>query len=190
VGRIQDVKDHGSLLDAFVLLRRLLPVHAAALRLAIVGAGPLLAALRARAEAAGVADYVWLPGARTDVADILRSIDIFAMSSIAEGTPGSVLEAMATGLPVVGTNVGGIPEVIEAGVTGMLVPASDPAALAAALARYVSDPDLTAHHGASGRERVLKHYNMQAMVAGYMALYDTMCERKTKIREVTTSCAE
>ena len=143
-----------------------MPEQAARLRLAIVGDGPLLATLRAKVDAAGIADQVWLPGARTDIADILRGLDIFAMSSIAEGTPGSALEAMASGLPVVGTRVGGIPEVIDEGVTGQLVPAVRPGrhgrragALRARRRRW------RASHGAAGRERILRHYNMNAMVA-------------------------
>jgi sugar transferase (PEP-CTERM/EpsH1 system associated) len=190
VGRIQDVKDHATLVDAFILLRERVPELRERLRLAIVGDGPLLAKLRAKADAAGIADQVWLPGARTDIADILRGLDIFAMSSIAEGTPGSALEAMASGLPVVGTRVGGIPEVIDRDVTGQVVPASDPAAMAAALERYVRDAALAASHGAAGRERVLRHYNMNAMVAGYQSLYDTLCERKNRIGKNIKSCVE
>ena len=190
VGRIQDVKDHASLIDAFVMLRAALPERRETLRLAIIGEGPLLPALRAKVAAAGIGEVVWLPGARTDVAGLLRELSIFAMSSIAEGTPGSALEAMASGLPVVGTRVGGIPEVIEDGVTGCVVPPSDAAAMATALASYVRDPALAARHGAAGRERVLNRYNMPAMVAAYMALYDTLCERKTKSMEPLKSCAE
>ncbi|MDL2353699.1 MAG: TIGR03088 family PEP-CTERM/XrtA system glycosyltransferase [Pseudomonadota bacterium] len=190
VGRIQDVKDHAGLVDAFVLLRAQLPEHAARLRLAIVGDGPLLAALRAKVAAAGLAELVWLPGKRADIADILRACDLFAMSSLAEGTPGAALEAMASGLPVVGTRVGGIPEVIDDGVTGTLVAPSDPAAMAAALARYVSAPELARRHGGAGRERVLRLYNMPAMVAAYQALYDTLCARKTTFRKPVKTCVE
>ncbi len=190
VGRIQDVKDHAGLLDAFVHLCERFPEKSANLRLVIIGEGSLLPALRAKAAAAGIADRVWLPGARTDVAEILRGLDIFAMSSLAEGTPGSALEAMASGLPVVGTRVGGIPEVIDEGVTGLLVPHSDPAAMADALGRYVCSPELARQHGAAGRERVLRKYNMPAMVAAYKSLYDTLCERKTKFRKPVKSCVE
>lgn len=190
VGRIQDVKDHATLVDAFILLLERMPEQRARLRLAIVGDGALLAGLRAKVDAAGIAAQVWLPGARTDIADILRGLDIFAMSSIAEGTPGSALEAMASGLPVAGTRVGGIPEVIADGLTGLLVPPSDPAAMAAALERYARSPALVAEHGAAGRERVQRHYNMNAMVAGYQSLYDTLCERKTSFRKNIKSCVE
>jgi sugar transferase (PEP-CTERM/EpsH1 system associated) len=190
VGRIQDVKDHATLVDAFVLLRERMPDRGATLRLAIVGDGPLLPALRAKVAAAGVADAVWLPGARTDIAGILRTMNVFAMSSIAEGTPGSALEAMASSLPVVGTRVGGIPEVIDDGVTGMLVPPRDAQAMATALERYVLDPELARRHGAAGRERVLRKYNMAAMVAGYQSLYDSLCEQKINIGKPSKSCVE
>jgi sugar transferase (PEP-CTERM/EpsH1 system associated) len=191
VGRIQAVKDHATLVEAFALLRQRLPRHTELLRLAIVGDGPLLQRLRDQVATLGLTDSVWLPGARTDVADILRGLDIFAMSSIAEGTPGSALEAMATALPVVGTRVGGIPEVIANGSTGFLVPPSDPAALAAALEQYVLSPELAAQHGAAGRERVLRKYSMAAMVAAYQDMYDSLCERKIKTKKgAVPSCVE
>lgn len=190
VGRIQDVKDHAGLVDAFVLLRARLPGMADKLRLAIVGDGPLLAPLRDKVRALGLADLVWLPGARSDIPDILRGFDVYAISSIAEGTPGSVLEAMASGLPVAGTRVGGVPEVIDDGVTGQLVAPRDPAAMADALARYLHAPELAAAHGAAGRARVLSHYSMTAMVANYQALYDRLLERKTFLRKSIKSCVE
>jgi sugar transferase (PEP-CTERM/EpsH1 system associated) len=191
VGRVQAVKDHATLVDAFALLREQVPAgRRDRVRLAIVGDGPLLDALRAKAAEAGLQHAIWLPGARTDVAAILRALSVFAMPSIAEGTPGSALEAMASGLPVAGTRVGGIPEVVEDGVTGTLVPPSDAAAMAAALARYVADLALAAQHGAAGRERVLRRYGMAAMVAAYQDMYDVLCERKIGTRGAVTSCAE
>lgn len=190
VGRVQDVKDHASLVDAFILLRERLPAMQGQLRLAIVGDGPLLPAIRAKVAEAGMDDVVWLPGARTDVADVLRSFSIFAMSSIAEGTPGSALEAMASGLPVVGTRVGGIPEVIEDTVTGAVVSPSNPAEMASALERYVTQPDLAMRHGAAGRERVLRKYSMTGMMSAYMSLYDSLCERKNLQRKPVEPCVE
>jgi len=190
VGRAQDVKDHATLVDAFLLLRELMPQYRERLRLAIVGDGPLLQKLRDKVAAAGAADVVWLPGARNDVPEILRSFDIFAMSSIAEGTPGSALEAMASGLPVVGTRVGGIPEVIDNGITGQLVPPSNAAAMASALKHYVEAPALARRHGQAGRDKVLRKYSMPAMVAAYQDMYDSLCERKLKIRRPVPSCAE
>lgn len=190
VGRVQDVKDHAALVDAFVLLRAQLPQLAASLRLAIVGDGPLLAPLRDKVRALGLDGMAWLPGARADIPELMRGFDVYAISSIAEGTPGSVLEAMASGLPVAGTRVGGMPEVIDDGRTGHLVPPRDPEAMAAALARYLQAPELAAAHGAAGRARVLSHYSMTAMVANYQALYDRLLERKTPFRKSVKSCVE
>lgn len=190
VGRVQQVKDHAGLLRAFLLLRQRLPALVPLLRLAVLGDGPLLADLRAMAAAAGVGDVVWLPGARDDVAELLRGFSIFALASLAEGTPGAALEAMASGLPVVATRVGGMPEVVDDGVTGYLVPAADSAAMAVALARYALDPALAASHGAAARRRVLQYYGMAAMVAGYQALYDQLCGQKITARKAAKSCAE
>lgn len=189
VGRVQDVKDHATLVDAFALLRSRVP-DAGSLRLAIVGDGPLLTPLRDKVRALGLADVAWLPGARADIPAILRGFDLYAISSIAEGTPGSVLEAMASALPVAGTRVGGVPEVIDDGVTGQLLPARDPDAMAEALAHYLRVPTLGAAHGAAGRARVLSHYSMAAMVANYQALYDRLLERKTFFRKSIKSCVE
>lgn len=190
VGRVQAVKDHAGLVDAFAQLRATMPALAPRLRLAVIGDGPQLAQLRAKVEAADLQEVVWLPGARSDVAALLGGLDVFAMSSLAEGTPGSALEAMACGLPVVGTRVGGLPEVIEDGVTGCLVPPADAAAMSAGLMRYIADPELARAHGAAGRQRVLRLYNISAMVAAYQALYDSLCERKTQFRKQEKSCVE
>jgi len=180
VGRIQDVKNHSGLVDAFIRLRDLLPNERDRLRLAIVGNGPLLNMITEKVRLARLQDVVWLPGSRTDIAELMGGFDVFALPSIAEGTPVTVLEAMASGLPVVASRVGGIPEVVEDQVTGLLTPPSDPGALAEALAVYVRDPALAARHGAAGRARVERSNSIAAMVAGYARLYDTL--RATKSR--------
>lgn len=181
VGRIQDVKNQSGLIDAFILLREMLPAERDRLRLAIVGDGPLLSKITEKVAAAGLQEVVWLPGSRTDIAELMAGFDVFALPSIAEGTPVTILEAMACGLPVVASNVGGIPEVVEQQASGLLVPPSDAAALAAALARYVQDPQLAARHGAAGRLRVERSNSIAAMVAGYAGLYDTLRASKTNI---------
>lgn len=178
VGRIQDVKDHAGLVDAFIALLSLVPQQRRQLRLAIIGDGPLLPALKAKVEAAGISDLVWLPGARMDIDVLMRSFSVFVLSSIAEGTPVTILEAMASGLPTLSTSVGGVPEVVQDGVTGMLVPASDPTALAQAMARYVEQPQLAAQHGAAGLIRSHQHYSLHAMVAAYSGMYDAMLTAK------------
>jgi sugar transferase (PEP-CTERM/EpsH1 system associated) len=181
VGRIQDVKNHSGLIDAFIRLQEMLPNERHRLRLAIVGDGPLFGMIREKVRAAGLGDVVWMPGSRTDIAELMSGFDVFALPSIAEGTPVTILEAMASGLPVVASKVGGIPEVVGQQTTGLLVPPSDPAALAEALAVYVKNPQLVARHGAAGRERVERSNSIAAMVAGYAGLYDTLRASKTKL---------
>lgn len=189
VGRLQDVKDHATLVEAFALLRRQLPQ--AKLRLVLVGDGPLRGQLEALVAQRGLEDSVSFAGARSDVAPVMRSFSLFALSSIAEGTPVTLLEAMASGLPVVATAVGGIPDLVEQGVSGTLAPARDPQALAAAIAPYVMDRALAQRHGAAGRARIEQQYSMQAMLAAYVALYDELCQTKTTPRnKAITPCAE
>jgi sugar transferase (PEP-CTERM/EpsH1 system associated) len=190
VGRLQDVKDQATLIDAFVLLRNMLPEQRGRLRLVLVGDGPLRARLAQQIAEAGLQDCAWLPGARSDVAPVMRSFSLFALSSIAEGTPVTMLEAMASGLPVVSTAVGGIPDLVQDGVSGTLVPAGDPQRLAEALAAYVVDDERTRTHGAAGRARIEQQYSVSAMLAHYVDLYDGLRKTKTPYREVITPCAE
>jgi sugar transferase (PEP-CTERM/EpsH1 system associated) len=190
VGRLQDVKDQATLIDAFALLRTMLPEQRQRLRLVLVGDGPLRERLAQRIADAGLQDCAWLPGARSDVAPVMRSFSLFALSSIAEGTPVTMLEAMASGLPVVSTAVGGIPDLVQDGASGTLVPAGDPQRLAEALATYVLDAERTRLHGAAGRARIEQQYSVSAMLAHYVDLYDGLRKTKTPYREVITPCAE
>jgi len=194
VARVQDVKNHRLLAEAFARLRALHPELAQRLKLSIVGDGPLLPALRAQVAALGLQDAVWLPGARPDIGALLHSFSLFTLPSLAEGTPVSLLEAMASGLPVVASRVGGIPEVVDDGVHGLLVPAGDGDALAQALGRYAADPALRRRHGAAGRARIENGFSMRAMVEAYTALYDGLCRRKaramTSTQESKYPCAE
>jgi sugar transferase (PEP-CTERM/EpsH1 system associated) len=190
VGRIQDVKNHVGLIDAFIQLQRQLPEQKARLRLAIVGDGPLRKIVEEKIASAGIADAVWLPGARTDIAEIMQSFSVFALSSIAEGTPVTILEAMSVGLPVVATHVGGIPALVLDRATGTLVPPNDADALATAIAAYLKQPALASQHGAAARERIERQYSVAAMLAAYTALYDKLCKSKTKLNEAVKPCAE
>lgn len=190
VGRLQDVKDQASLIEAFALLCRRRPQQRADLRLVLVGDGPLRARLAEHAVRAGVADLVWMPGARHDIADLMRGFSLFALSSIAEGTPVTLLEAMACGLPAVASAVGGIPAVVQDGVNGALVPPSSPEALATAFETYLDDPARLQAHGAAARERIERHYSITAMVNAYMALYDRLRDVNFNPEEITRPCAE
>lgn len=188
VGRLQDVKDQATLIDAFAILTRLLPEER--LRLVLIGDGPLRPQLAARVQQAGLADSVWLPGPRSDVAAAMRSFSLFALSSIAEGTPVTLLEAMATGLPVVSTAVGGIPDLVPDGVAGALVQPRNPAALAEAIVPYIRNHERARLHGTAGRARVEQQYSMDAMLAAYVGLYDGLCQTKMKLEKAITPCAE
>jgi sugar transferase (PEP-CTERM/EpsH1 system associated) len=174
VARIQDVKNHAMLVDAFARLHPRFP----RLKLTIVGDGDLLPALREQVAGLGLQDAVWLPGARADIGALLHTFSVFALPSLAEGTPVSMLEAMSCGLPVVASRVGGIPEAVDDGVQGLLVPVGDVEALAAALGRYAGDAELRAAHGRLGRARVEERYSMRAMLTAYGSLYDRLRQRK------------
>ena len=183
VGRVQDVKNHRGLVEAFILLREKLPAQRERLRLVIVGDGACLGAVRQQVADAGLNEFVWLPGASADIRNIMRTFSIFALSSIAEGTPVTILEAMSTGLPIVATRVGGIPEVVQHGRTGMLAPAGDNAALADALAFYVEHPTLLVEHGVAARRTAEARFSIDATVAAYLNLYDGHSRIKNKLSE-------
>jgi sugar transferase (PEP-CTERM/EpsH1 system associated) len=178
VARVQDVKNHRLLVEALARLHALHPALAPRVKLSIVGDGPLLPAVRQQVQDLGLQDAVWLPGARADIKALLQTFTMFALPSLAEGTPVSMLEAMACGLPVVASRVGGIPEVVDDGVQGVLVPVGDVDALAQALARYATDADLRARHGRAARARVEDRFSMRAMLAAYGDLYAGLCRCK------------
>jgi len=108
-------------------------------------------------------------------------LDVFALPSLAEGISNTILEAMATGLPVIATDVGGNAELVEAGVTGRVIPSNDVAALADALARYADAPGSAHRHGLAGRARAERLYGIDAMVAQYDALYERLLARSREI---------
>ncbi|HUW54252.1 MAG TPA: TIGR03088 family PEP-CTERM/XrtA system glycosyltransferase [Rhodanobacter sp.] len=178
VARLDPVKDQTGLVSAFNFLCESLPDMRGRLRLAIVGEGPQRSAVEAQIAHLGLLEQVCLLGNRDDVPAILVEFDIFAFSSIAEGMPGVLLEAMAAGLPVVATEVGGVGDVVASGITGLLVPAGNPLTLAKALATYVSDEALRVRHGRAGRKRVETGFSLDDMVSAYVALYDELIGRQ------------
>ncbi len=179
VGRMQAVKDQVNLTKAFILLATLLPEKKHQLRLVIVGDGPLWAQCGRLLDVAGLRHLAWLPGARDDVADLMRGMDLFILPSLAEGISNTILEAMACGLPVIATQVGGNPELVEEGITGNLIPAADPGALAEAMIPYLLIPGLCANRGRAGRIRTESQFSIESMVDSYMRVYDRVLERKT-----------
>lgn len=174
VGRLEKVKDHPNLVQALIHLAETLPDARRRLRLAIIGEGSTRPTLENLLDAAGLRELAWLPGARDDVPELLRAMDVFALPSQAEGISNTILEAMACGLPVVATDVGGNAELVMDGATGRLVPANDPQALAAALRELLDDPQRMNAYGAAGRRRVEERFSMDAMTAAYLRVYDTV----------------
>jgi glycosyltransferase involved in cell wall biosynthesis len=144
------------------------------LRLVIVGDGPLRSALEAQAAALGVTDAVTFTGARSDTPDLMRSFDLFVLPSINEGISNTILEAMATGLPVIAGRVGGNPELVMDAVTGRLYDPASPAGLEQAILSYLTEPGLRELHGRAGRDRVVQNFSLDAMVQRYLALYDEL----------------
>ena len=117
---------------------------------------------------------VRLAGERDDVGELLAAADLFVLSSRSEGLPLSILEAMAAGLPVVASDVGGVPELVVDGETGLLVPPGDPHALAAAIDRLLDDPDLRRRLGAAGRLRVSEQFDLESTQRAHLDLYRTL----------------
>jgi sugar transferase (PEP-CTERM/EpsH1 system associated) len=176
VGRLQTVKDQVNLVRAFAIAVRA-GEAGRRLRLLIAGDGPQRAEVEAEIAATGIGDITWLAGERSDVPEVMRALDVFALPSRAEGISNTILEAMASGLPVVATDVGGNAELVAAGESGLLVPPEDPARMAEALLRYTSDGALRQNHGAVGRKRVEQHFSIDNMVARYTSLYDQLLQR-------------
>jgi glycosyltransferase involved in cell wall biosynthesis len=148
------------------------------LYLAIAGEGEQREALARQIERLGLQGRVRLLGHCEQAAPFLAALDVLALPSFHEGFPNAVLEAMAAGLPVVASAVGGVPEQVLDGQTGLLVPPGDDAALARALARLFSDPPWAARLGCAGRDRVARQFTLQAMASRTEALYASLLAEK------------
>jgi sugar transferase (PEP-CTERM/EpsH1 system associated) len=173
-GRLQRVKHQTLLARAFVRALEIAPPRRSRLRLIIAGDGPLLGEIVEILRGGNALDLAWLPGFRDDVPDVLRALDAFVLPSLAEGISNTILEAMASGLPVIATDVGGNAELIVDGRTGSLVAADDVDALAKCLVQYDADPALARERGNAGRIRAESLYSIDAMVARYCSLYDRL----------------
>lgn len=183
VGRLEEVKNHVLLARAFArLVRELKPARK--VRLVIVGEGSCRATVEAIIAEAGVAADVWFAGNRRDVPALMQRFDVFALPSLAEGISNTILEAMASGLPVVATAVGGNPELVEAGATGELVSSGDERGMAQALFRYAQDGERLARHGERGRRLAESRYSLDAMALAYADLYEQLLVERTNYRPV------
>ena len=147
-------------------------------RAVIVGDGPERQSIDGLIESAGLRDRVELLGERDDVRDVLSHADLFVLSSRSEAMPMSILEAMAAGLPVVASNVGGVPEVVVDDQTGLLVPPGNAAALASAIERLLGDRELRIEFGARGLERARTTFSLDRFRADHLRAYRALLEAR------------
>ncbi|MBE9547274.1 MAG: glycosyltransferase [Proteobacteria bacterium] len=162
VASLSAIKDHPTLIRAFNVLRQQEPESI----LLIVGDGP------ERSKLESLAGHgVFFLGNRDDIPEVMQALDVFVLSSVNEGISNTILEAMATGLPVVASNVGGNPELVVDGVTGSLFPSGDVEALSSALLDCFKSPGLRLQHGSQGRERAVAHFSIKAMVESYETVW-------------------
>lgn len=174
VAHLADHKGHQYLIQATKILKQQAPK----IKTIIVGEGPLSMELNRQAKELDVEDIIFFLGFRKDIPKILSSLDLFVLSSHLEGMGSSILDAMASRLPVVATKVGGIPEVVINGETGLLVPPRNPSALARAILRLYSDKTLASRLGQKGYELVHRKFSAEAMADKVVRLYEKIGLRK------------
>lgn len=167
VARFHEVKDHPTAIDAFAKVKEQLP----GATLVLIGDGPGRADAQAQAERLGLTDRIVFTGIRADVRALLPGADVFLLSSLSEGVSVTLLEAMDAGLPIVTTDVGGNPEVVEHEKTGLLAPRGDAAALAGHLLTLLNDPALANGFGRAGRYRLLERFTQAQMHGRYDDIY-------------------
>jgi glycosyltransferase involved in cell wall biosynthesis len=167
VGQLAPVKNFGLLLEAVAQARQVLPT----LRAVLIGDGPLREALTAQAVALGLGGAVTFAGTRHDVDALLPALDVYACTSHYEGISLSILEAMAAERPVIATAVGGNPEIIADGDTGLLVPPADSRALAEGVLKLAADPTRRARMGEASRRRVQAAFGLEQMLGAYDRVY-------------------
>ncbi len=167
IARFHPVKDHGTLLTAFAEVARAVPEA----DLLLAGDGPLRPDLEQQVRGLGLTDRIFFMGVRSDVADILRVVDVFTLTSVSEAASITLLEAMAAGRPVVVTAVGGNPELVRDGVDGLLAPRGDAPAIAACLTRLLRDADLARSLGNAGAAKVRADFRLEHTIERYFELY-------------------
>jgi glycosyltransferase involved in cell wall biosynthesis len=172
VGNIRPAKDY----ETFVRAAAIVCGCRSNVRFAIAGddRSPLTEPLKRLTSELGIEERVRLLGFRQDASALAASFDIFVSSSTTEGLPLATLEAVGLGTPVVLTRVGGVPEIVDSGRTGMLVPPSDPAALAQGILQLLDDPERASEMARAGAEDVRQRFSVQRMCRSYESLYDQL----------------
>lgn len=174
VGRLTDQKGHVYLLRALPLLLAKFP----SLRCLVVGDGELREELQQLAADLGLTDHCLFLGVRQDIPEVLAAMDLLVLPSLSEGMPYAALEGMAMGKPVVATAVNGVPELIQDGVTGLLVPRKDPVALAKAIDTVLANPHIAASLGLAARRQVEQTYSIEAWIAQMESLYESLVDHE------------
>lgn len=174
VGALTDHKDHATLIGA----ARIAVAEAPRLRFIVLGEGELRASLEAQIARAGLGQQFRLLGFRDNVERYLAASDLFALSSHMEGLCTSLLDAMLLGLPIVATRAGGVPDIVIAGETGLLVEPRQSEALARAIVRVMQDGDLRSRLAASGQRRVREHFTVERTIELTLAAYGEILERR------------
>lgn len=175
IGRLQPVKDQATLIRAFAELIKGYPEISARMRLVIVGDGPLSGYLRSLAATLGVDKQTWFSGALNKVPEVLRTFDIFVLPSLSEGISNTILEAMASGLPVIATAAGGNLELVQDGYSGRFFEPGNIASLTRLLADYSINTLLRHTHASTARRIVIERFSLIAMVENYQSIYERYC---------------
>jgi sugar transferase (PEP-CTERM/EpsH1 system associated) len=181
VGRMVEVKDYPTLTRAFIRLQQKYPERAANARLVMVGDGPARATCLDLLRQAGMDGLAWLPGERHDIATLMQAFDVFVLPSKNEGISNTILEALASGLPVIATAVGGNVELVEDGVNGRLVAAGDAQDMAQALLGYLGGAEASARiagHGWNARLCAEQRFSIPVMAEAYATVYDQTLARR------------
>lgn len=178
ISRLTAVKGVEFLLDAIPTVVQRFPDA----RFLIVGDGDAREGLERRAVRLGLDGRAVFTGFRRGVPEILSEVTVGALPSLSEATSNALLEAMAAGVPVVATRVGGNPEVVEDGVTGLLVPPGDPGALARAICDLLANPELAARFGRAGRRRVIQAFSLERMIRETEGLYSDLASEVRRLK--------
>ena len=174
VARFAPQKNHALLLQAFSQG----PACNPRAHLVLCGAGELLETVKAQARGLGLTDRIHFLGVRTDIPDVLAAMDAFVLSSDWEGNPLSVIEAMSAGLPTVSTAAGGVPELIENGTEGFVVPLGDLDGLAKSMTLLLENKQMRQSMGAAAARRAMANFDVSVMIKAYQHLYETLPSRR------------